>query len=251
MTEIDKKLVCRRFGRHLTSYDANAHLQHQMAERLLTQLLRTTGRPAWPRVLEIGCGSGGLSRLIAERLQCGRLWLNDLVPDCAAAAANIAGAVFLPGDIETLILPESLDLILSNAALQWVGDLPRLLVRLRAALQHGGVLAFTTFGPATCREIGQLCQVALPYRSLDELTALLAAQFEVLEKDEAVRTLGFSEPAAVLRHLKATGVSGAGRPEYWTRGRLAAFYAEYRQKFPFAGGVGLTYQPIRFIVRKN
>ena len=54
---------------------------------------------------------------------------------------------WLIGDVETLELPQQLDMIVSGSALQWMQDLPLLLKRCNDVLTDSGWLCFSTFGP--------------------------------------------------------------------------------------------------------
>ncbi len=57
-------------------------------------------------------------------------------------------------DIEQLPLAdESVGLVWSNLALQWVNDLPRVIRDLHRVLAPGGLLMFSTFGPDTLKEL--------------------------------------------------------------------------------------------------
>lgn len=173
---IDKQLVCRRFQQAAGSYDRQALIQERMAEHLLDLLGEQSSGPQ-QRVLEIGCGTGLLTRKLAQRISgMEELVLNDLVPDFASRlpAAAFAPAVrFLPGDIETLPLPGSFDLIISSSTLHWLDDLGSLLTKLNTHLALGGILAFSLYGPDNLREIKELTGITLLCPSLCEIAALL------------------------------------------------------------------------------
>jgi malonyl-CoA O-methyltransferase len=112
---VDKNLVGRRFRRSLQTYDRTAVVQKGMADELIAQIERHSPSRGG-RMMEIGCGTGLLTRLLIERLRPELLFVNDLVDDCAALVDGMAekragrSTAFLPGDIETMALPPRLDL---------------------------------------------------------------------------------------------------------------------------------------------
>jgi len=242
LVRIDKRLVRLRFERSLPSYSEHALVQREMAERLL-RALAARGRRRFPRVLEFGCGSGLLTERLAAAFDYDSLVINDLVEECESLAGGIPRSVFLPGDIESITVPDRLDLVVSNAVVQWLDDLPDVLERLRAKMNPGAVLAFSTFGPENLRETARLSGAGLAYRSIDQLKRVVGERFRVRLAEETIRRLYFDSPQDVLHHLRRTGVTGlSGRR--WTSAVLRDFYANYDRLFRDANGVSLTYHPI-------
>jgi len=246
--QIDKELLRRQFQRAAGSYDSQALMQQQTAERLLDALAARQDVRMPQRVLEIGCGTGLLTRRLAQRFSSiQELALNDLVPDFASrldlSALAPASVHVLPGDIETLPLPGSFDLIISSSALHWIDGLDGLLGKLSNHLSPGGCLAFSLYGPENLREIRALTGIGLQYRSLAETAACVRRHFTLLHSSDERRTLRFPGPQDALRHLRETGVNALSR-EPWSRARLERFCAEYRARFSADDGVVLTYHPL-------
>ena len=109
---IDKELVAKRFSYSRSTYDREASVQRQVAEkmmRLLTDALLSAGipRPQLPthfrHIVELGCGTGSYSRMLLNTLQPETLLLNDLCRDmeecvrelCTTRTPRVS---FLPGD---------------------------------------------------------------------------------------------------------------------------------------------------------
>lgn len=65
------------------------------------------------RVFEIGCGSGNLTRLLVESFQIEDLVLNDLYAEVQQHFNHEEHVKWLIGDVETLELPQQLDMIVS------------------------------------------------------------------------------------------------------------------------------------------
>jgi len=250
----DKDLVRERFGLSLCGYDREAAVQRGMAQRLVTQILHHGGE-GYDSALEIGCGTGLLTREMARRLHIRKIVANDLVEECGPrverAMKQLSGEAFSfhPGDIERIDLPPAtFDLVVSNAVFHWLDDPAGLLECLAAALREGGLLAFTTFGPDNLREVAAVGRRGLCYRSIDEVTALVERRYRILYRRESRETLRFPSPRRVLEHLRRTGANGLERAG-WTRGALRAFEGEYRERFGRGGGVTLTYHPLLFVAR--
>ena len=97
-------------------------------------------------VVDLGCGPGTLTATLAERWPDASVVGidNDATMLAAAAGAVEEGARvrFAAGDIGTWCEPDSADVIVTNAALQWVPDhRGAVLERLVASLHRGGWLA--------------------------------------------------------------------------------------------------------------
>jgi malonyl-CoA O-methyltransferase len=253
---VDKGLVRARFGRSLGGYDEEAAVQKGMAAQLAAAIVRHGGDDH-RRVLEIGCGTGLLSRALAGALRIETFDAVDLVPECGPLVADELKhhpAVvfnFRPGDVERLELPPaSFDLVASNAVFHWLGDLAGLLERIADALPVGGLLAFTSFGPDNLLEIAALGEMGLRYRSLEEVSALLERRFGIRGREERREVLRFSSPRRALDHLRRTGANGLERTG-WTRGKLRSFETRYRERFGSGDAVTLTYHPLLFVAEKR
>ncbi|MDP8967627.1 MAG: methyltransferase domain-containing protein, partial [Actinomycetota bacterium] len=94
-------------------------------------------------VLDAGCGSGRVTRLLLERLPRGRVIAVDASPDMVARARDElrgAAADVREADLAALALVEGeqVDAIFSNATFHWVPDHDALFAALAAALRRGG-----------------------------------------------------------------------------------------------------------------
>lgn len=97
------------------------------------------------RVVDLGCGPGTLTLLLAQR------WPAAEVAGIDNDDAMLAEAVerdperrvsWMPGDLAAWTAAHRVDLVFSNAALHWVDDHPRVLQQWLGQLAPGGVLAF-------------------------------------------------------------------------------------------------------------
>ncbi len=94
------------------------------------------------RVVDLGCGTGELTRELHRLLQASETVGIDSSPAMLERARAFAGGGlrFEEGDIATWE-PAPFDVVFSNAALHWLPDHPQLLTRLTRALPVGGQLA--------------------------------------------------------------------------------------------------------------
>jgi trans-aconitate 2-methyltransferase len=103
-------------------------------------------------VLDAGCGSGRVTRLLLERLPEGRVIGVDASRSMIEKAQQALPdrTEFIVSDLLDLDLDEAVDAVFSNATFHWILDHRRLFARLYAALRPGGVLE------AQCGGIGNL-----------------------------------------------------------------------------------------------
>jgi malonyl-CoA O-methyltransferase len=251
---IDKRLVSRRFARAIDSYNREAVAQRCIASRM-SGLLERYVPPTCQRVLEIGGGTGFLTRHLVERIHPKELIVNDLCHEMAICYDDLIRArqaVFCGGDAERVDFPSGQDLIVSCSALQWFVDPAAFFARCHGLLAEGGYVAFSTFGSDNLREVSALTGAGLTYRSLAEWQRLLAPHYEVVEAREERITLPFATPLEVLYHLKHTGVTAVQPAKAWTRSDIDAFARAYQQRFSQPDGtVTLTYHPLYIIAKKK
>jgi trans-aconitate 2-methyltransferase len=94
------------------------------------------------RVIDLGCGTGELTKILHERVGAtATLGIDSSAEMLAKAPQKIDGLHFEQGDIAKFSAENAYDLIFSNAALQWVDDHETLFANLTRALAAGGELA--------------------------------------------------------------------------------------------------------------
>jgi malonyl-CoA O-methyltransferase len=154
--EIDKAQVARSFGRAAGTYDSAAALQRRVGEDLIADLARLEGGAGPRLVADLGCGTGHFCERLARHYPRSTCIGLDLAEGMVVHARDHRPEVrgWLCADAEQLPLAAgSLDLVFSNFTFQWCQQLPALMAELGRALKPGGVLAFTTVGPESLREL--------------------------------------------------------------------------------------------------
>lgn len=98
-------------------------------------------------VVDLGCGPGTLTRLLIERWPEAEITGIDSSPEMIAKASEVGGEVsYEVGDVMTWAPFEPVDVLVSNATLQWVPDHLGLLPRLVSHVRPGGWFAFQVPG---------------------------------------------------------------------------------------------------------
>ena len=125
------------------SWDPAQYLKFA-GERLrpAVDLLARVALEAPATVVDLGCGAGNLAPLISARWPLAQLIGVDSSPDMLAKArADYPRVQFVRADIGAWRPAQPVDVLYSNAALQWVDGHDRLLPMLLGSLVPGGVLA--------------------------------------------------------------------------------------------------------------
>jgi trans-aconitate 2-methyltransferase len=121
------------------TYDRVSAPQQEWAEQVLKRLPLAGDE----MVLDAGCGSGRVTRLLLERLPRGHVIAVDSSEEMvehARAALDGERAIVLQADLVELELSEPVDAAFSNAVFHWIADHDALFARLYDALRRGGRL---------------------------------------------------------------------------------------------------------------
>ncbi len=121
------------------TYDRSSQPQQAWATEVLARL---QGIAPDATVLDVGCGTGRVTEALIELVPHGRVLAMDASADMVELARQRLGdrAEVWCQDALELDLNESVDAIVSTAALHWVGEHDRLWRQLAQALRRGGRL---------------------------------------------------------------------------------------------------------------
>jgi malonyl-CoA O-methyltransferase len=223
--EIDKLAVRRAFSRAATQYDAAAVLQREVCGRMLERLDLVKLQPA--RVLDAGCGTGWGTRQLSLRYPAAQVVALDIAYGMLQAARGDTGwwkKLFggakqnhLCADIEAMPLAaNSVELVWSNLAVQWVNDLPSALAELHRTLKVDGLLMFSTFGPDTLKELRAAFAHVDGHNHVSRFIdmhdigdMLVGAGFAEPVMDMEMLTLTYEDMRAVMQDLKSIGAHNA------------------------------------------
>jgi trans-aconitate 2-methyltransferase len=94
------------------------------------------------RVVDLGCGTGNITRLLKQRWPQARVVGVDSSPEMLETARAGGGGIdYQLGDMGAWQAEAPLDVLFSNAALHWLPDHQTLFPRLMSTLAPGGTLA--------------------------------------------------------------------------------------------------------------
>jgi malonyl-CoA O-methyltransferase len=142
--------IARSFEARAEAYELHADLQRSIADRLALLLPPIEA----PRVLELGCGTGLLSRHLIAQYPDGDFVFTDLAKtmleqcrlNIGVRARGRARFTQMDGNQADAAL-SSFDLIATSMALHWLSDPLASLAKLRSLLAPNGVLLFAALGP--------------------------------------------------------------------------------------------------------
>jgi trans-aconitate 2-methyltransferase len=219
-------------------------------------LLARVPERAYARIADLGCGTGELTRALAERWPSARVLGVDRSPEMLAAAKPIPGRLaFAPGDVGRGEPAGSFDLLFSNAALHWVPGHDVLIPQLARRTSVLAVQLPAHFDSPAHRALVE--QVGpLPMRTepmADYVRWLRREGFEV-DAWETVYGHVLADVAAVVEWMKGTAL----RPflSKLDAPGQAAFLADYARRLEgkFAdvdGGLLFPFRRLFFVASKR
>jgi trans-aconitate 2-methyltransferase len=121
------------------TYERVSGPQARWAEEVLDRL----ALEGHETVLDAGCGSGRVTKMLLDRLPRGHVVAVDSAPSMVAEAREALDpgrATVLQADLAEVVLDEAVDAAFSNAVFHWVPDHDALFASVFDALRPGGRL---------------------------------------------------------------------------------------------------------------
>jgi malonyl-CoA O-methyltransferase len=221
---LDRARLRDSFDRASASYEVAADLQARIALQLLERLELFRFVPEV--VLDLGCGTGRITRELKRRYPRARVIALDLALGMLREARRYQRPwrrfERICGDALRLPLRDgSVDLIFSNLMLQWCEPLGLALAEVRRVLKASGFFAFSTFGPDTLHELRSAWAQADGYNHVNHFSDMhevgdvlvhAGLMEPVLDVDRV--EVGYADVITLMRDLKAIGAHNvtAGRP---------------------------------------
>ena len=131
------------------TWDAERYLTYADERgRPFVELLSRVAAEAPADVVDLGCGPGNLTRMLADRWPETRITgVDSSEAMIAAARRDVPGITFEQADLRDWVARgEQVDVLVSNATLQWLPDHLELLPALVERVRPGGWIAFQVPG---------------------------------------------------------------------------------------------------------
>ncbi|MFZ3373096.1 MAG: methyltransferase domain-containing protein, partial [Desulfitobacteriaceae bacterium] len=157
-----KAQVLKNFGQNAVTYDQYAVVQKEMAKELFGKIIKM--ECCFQNILEIGCGTGFLTELLAREYPNAQIITTDIAPEMIAIASKkltaYANIQYFVADGENLSTVDQVsfgklpfDLIVSNVVFQWFVEYAAAFTQYHSYLEPGGYLIFSTLGVGTFKEL--------------------------------------------------------------------------------------------------
>lgn len=151
-----KNPVIQSFDNSAKNYEQSAKIQKEIGLRLIERLDYLKIEPRY--VLDLGCGTGCFSEMLAKRFKDACIIGLDLSIEMLHIAKGKTRFwrkwPLIHADMMHLPFETGLfDLIFSNQVLHWAPALPPLLSELNRVMNKDGCLLFSTLGPDTFKEM--------------------------------------------------------------------------------------------------
>lgn len=242
----DKRAVAKSFGNAASTYDPVAGLQQRVGDKLVSLLDKYADSQRKTRVLDVGCGTGYIINRLAEKTS--ESYALDIAYEMlrfAKKESRQKNICYLCADAEAIPLKDSsVDVVISNFAIQWCPDRRGLFREISRVLVPGGLFVFSMPGVDTLHELKQSWKKADPththvnrFCSIDEVAMEIAETPLLVESLDASKEVMHYDKLQELTHeLKALGAHNVtdGRAKQLTGKntikRLVAAYDELRDQ---------------------
>lgn len=238
------------FSEAADHYDILTSLHREIGRELVQKIIPLSGVC---HLLDVGCGTGYLTAkakfYFPESHVIGMDFSERMLAKARQRDENIS---WICGDAYHLpFKDESLDVVISNLAYQWVEDLPQAFREIHRVLGQKGVLAATLFGFHTCEELFASLQAvgkACPFNRLPVMEevkeSLKRGGFEPSHVDYERIHIQFKDLWDVLTWLKALGANVLSNGVFLGPDGLAKTNAYCLKNYPYHDGIRMTFEVI-------
>jgi len=215
---IISKIVEQNFSRHPEDYNNIADTQREIASKVADLIEDNCCSLETPDVLELGCGTGFLTKQMMHRMPDSLFLITDISPAmlqfCRADIPLHISAKFAICDITQGCPGGMFDIITSSLAFQWVDNLDNLMRDLYDHLKADGYLIFTTLTEGTFANIATIFEKKGTLFPLPELVTVedlkkATSCFEDITVIEETYVEKYNSIKDFLDHIHKVGAGNA------------------------------------------
>jgi len=254
-------MIGPRFSAAAETYDRHARPQLALAQSVVSMIPEL-----YPEnMLELGPGTGQLTRLLTERFPEVPIDAVDLaekmVQHSQAKFSKFPQIQWIIGDAQTYWGGDRYPLIVSSSALHWVSNLRKTFENIFQCLEPGGTFSLGMMLQGTLGELHELRREIAPEKTpgislptyKETKAALSAAGFNLERRKHSEEEIIYDDAKAFLRAIHEQGVTGGkvstGNAPL-TRSEISRLVADYQEQFASDGGVYATYETATFLLTK-
>lgn len=246
--------LAARFSAAAKTYHELAAVQIQAAQRLL-ELLPSAQPPG--KILEIGCGTGVLTSMLARKFPSACIDAVDISSAMISKArVNLNGNKminWIVADARHISPAAKYPLIASSCSLHWIMPLEPVLAKLGAMLDLDGYLAMAIMTHGTLAELQESRsriaphkppRIAMPLETNVREAVAKSGLAIITEKSETSRH-NYSSAKEILRQLHLQGLTGGNYPagnSLLTRSEMFQLIDYYNSNYNNNGGVFASYR---------
>lgn len=208
--------ICKAFGAKASSYENHALAQTEIGLRLFERLDYLKIKPNY--VLDLGCGSGNFTKLLAKKYPKAKIIGLDLTFLMLQESLKKQGWFhrwpLVNADMQQLPFASGVfDLVFANQVLHWGTSLPLVFRELNRVMRAEACLMFSTLGPDTFKELRQTWSLVDNFAHTNDFVDmhdigdhLLHERFVDPVVDMEFLTLHYPNVQSLVKSLKAQGV---------------------------------------------
>jgi malonyl-CoA O-methyltransferase len=254
-------MIEKRFSAAAETYDRHARPQLVLAQSVVSMLPEMYPE----QILELGAGTGQLTRLLTERFPDTLIDAVDvaekMVRHSRARFKRFPQINWIIGDAATFRSEAPYPLVVSSSALHWVVDLQAACRNIFRLLEPRGIFALGIMLEGTLKELhalrGEIAPEKSPALTLPSYeavqTCLQDAGFRLERRMHATEEILYEDATAFLKAIHEQGVTG-GRVSIGkaplSRGELSRLVADYQEIYAADDGVYATYESAAFLLTK-
>ena len=201
-----KSSIASCFGQAAEIYDSCSSLQQSIGVRLLGLLKNY--QTEFESIVDLGCGTGITTEKVAQQLIWKNFYAVDISKEMLSRASlrlKSKNIRLIEGDFEQIVFAnDSLDLVISNMALQWSLNLPATLNAIAATQKKHAIFCFSM--PLS----GTLCELTKSnhFESNENiLNFLKTSNYEIISLELQKYNVYFPNVLDAIRSIKKIGAN--------------------------------------------